>query len=92
MRMLQLGMGWFPEQSGGLNRYYYDLVRALPAAGVECDGLVLGEGLAEQETAGRIRTYARSEASILARWSAGRKAVSLAVAGRVYDVTAAHLA
>jgi len=92
MRMLQLGMGWFPEQGGGLNRYYYDLVRALPAAGVECDGLVLGEGLAEQETAGRIRTYARSEASILARWSAGRKAVALAVVDRSYDVTAAHFA
>src|SRR5688572_33152880 len=32
---LQLGLGWFPEMRGGLNRYYFDLLRFLPLAGVD---------------------------------------------------------
>lgn len=35
MRILQLGMGWFPEQAGGLNRYFYNLVRELGQCGDE---------------------------------------------------------
>ncbi|MEM9827210.1 MAG: glycosyltransferase family 4 protein [Planctomycetota bacterium] len=27
-RMVQLGMGWLPDQAGGLNRYYHDLLRS----------------------------------------------------------------
>ena len=42
MRTIQLGLGWFAEQSGGLNRFYGGLVRHLPDAGVEVRGLVTG--------------------------------------------------
>ena len=31
---VQLGMGWFPDQAGGLNRYVRDLIGALDEAGV----------------------------------------------------------
>lgn len=41
--VLQVGTRWFPEVRGGLERYYYDLVRHLPAAGFDVLGLVLAE-------------------------------------------------
>lgn len=36
-------MGWFPEQAGGLNRYFQELLAALPDAGVSARALVVGE-------------------------------------------------
>lgn len=35
IKSLQIGMHWFPERAGGLDRMYYSLVGALPGAGVE---------------------------------------------------------
>jgi len=43
LTVLQLGMGWFPEQPGGLNRVYYDLLHSLPLVGVECKGVITGQ-------------------------------------------------
>lgn len=37
-RVLMLGKGWFPEQLGGLDRYFRDLVERLP----EAHGVVVG--------------------------------------------------
>lgn len=42
LRCLQIGMGWFPSQVGGLNRYYRGLVESLPAQGVDVEKLVVG--------------------------------------------------
>ncbi len=42
MKTLQIGMGWFPEESGGLNRYYYGSSRHLPKAGVDIEALITG--------------------------------------------------
>ena len=82
-------MGWFPEQPGGLDRYYMDLMAALPAAGVAATGLVLGSAAVERETGGRIQAVAPADAPLLARWRAMRRA--FAVAPRP-DVVAAHFA
>ena len=41
--VLQLGMGWFPQQAGGLNRYFQDLIGALPGAGISPHALVAGD-------------------------------------------------
>ena len=38
IKSLQIGMHWFPERAGGLDRMYYSLVGALPGAGVEVRG------------------------------------------------------
>src|SRR6187402_3309743 len=43
LRVLQLGMGWFPEQAGGSNRMYYGLMQHFAAAGVRADGIVAGQ-------------------------------------------------
>jgi glycosyltransferase involved in cell wall biosynthesis len=37
-----LGMGWFPDQPGGLNRYFSNLVGGLERAGVDARAVVLG--------------------------------------------------
>ncbi|MHA7205812.1 glycosyltransferase family 1 protein, partial [Burkholderia pseudomallei] len=40
IKSLQIGMHWFPERAGGLDRMYYSLVGALPSAGVAVRGVV----------------------------------------------------
>ena len=62
MRTLQLGMGWFPEQAGGLNRVYYHLIRSLPQVGVSAQGLVAGSPDLAAQTGGQVEAlsaYAR---------------------------------
>jgi glycosyltransferase involved in cell wall biosynthesis len=41
-RPLLLGMGWFPDQAGGLNRYFRELFFTLETQGVSPQGVVLG--------------------------------------------------
>ena len=69
--VLQVGTRWFPEVRGGLERYYYDLVRHLPAAGFEVLGLVLAEDAPRAAAPGtELSAYARRSASIGQRvWS-----------------------
>jgi glycosyltransferase involved in cell wall biosynthesis len=58
VRTLQVGMVWFPERPGGLNRVYYELARHLPDAGVEVRGLVAGTTAVSAESAGTIEGFA----------------------------------
>lgn len=41
-RALLLGMGWFPDQPGGLNRYVRELLEALRAEAVDARAVVVG--------------------------------------------------
>jgi glycosyltransferase involved in cell wall biosynthesis len=76
MQALLIGKGWFPEEPGGLNRYFYDCVNALPKVGVEVQGLVAGseQGLAGSEH--WVRTFARPNDSLWTRWSGIRRAMA----------------
>jgi glycosyltransferase involved in cell wall biosynthesis len=58
--VLMLGQGWFPDQLGGLNRYYRELLLELP----EAQGLVLGPGLDAPE---RVSTVSNHEAPLPVR-------------------------
>lgn len=40
MRVLMVGMDWYPNKPGGLNRYFYDEVHALAGVGVQGTALV----------------------------------------------------
>ena len=80
MKVLQLGMGWFPEQAGGLNRVYHELVTSLPAAGVDVVGAITGSGMSDQDTGGRIRSVVRSDVGMRQRWKAIRGSVAAALA------------
>ncbi|MFQ5569663.1 MAG: glycosyltransferase family 4 protein [Rhodothermales bacterium] len=78
MHTLQLGTGWFPDQAGGLNRVYYNLVRFLPQAGVGVHGLVLGTPDLETRTGGLVEAFASDAASLPRRcWQSRRQALRI---------------
>jgi glycosyltransferase involved in cell wall biosynthesis len=89
---LQLGLNWFPEQPGGLDRYFYELMRALPRAGVACRGLVLGSSAVGEATGGQVRPFAGPGSSLLQRLRAVRKAVKSAILADEPDVFVSHFA
>ncbi len=73
VRTIQLGMGWFPEQSGGLNRYYFELIKCLPGFGFEISGLIAGNKQADFESGGQVHSFALAQAPLLRRlFKAGR--------------------
>lgn len=92
LHTLQLGKGWFPEQSGGLNRYYHELLRHLPATGVEVTGLVAGSTGVTSQSAGVVRAFAPSEASLAARLSHVRQEVARALQEHPESVVVSHFA
>ena len=54
IKTLQIGLEWFPDRAGGLDRIYYDCTRYLPQVGVEVRGLVAGSAKVAQDTGGQI--------------------------------------
>lgn len=66
-RVLQIGNDWFAESAGGAARYYQHLLSVLGDLGVDVRGLVVGSDLAERETNGRVRAFARESDSIGSR-------------------------
>jgi len=83
-RPLMLGKGWFPDQLGGLDRYYRELLEQLPEAG----GVVVGGGHAPAPARlARVSEHERPlPLRLLAYWRAAQRA-----AGRA-DVVDAHFA
>lgn len=73
VRTLQLGMEWFPEKPGGLNRVYYELVKHLPRASVEVHGLVAGTAQVTENSGGMIEGFAPHSESLLPRLLAVRR-------------------
>jgi glycogen(starch) synthase len=93
LRTLQIGMGWFPEgHDGGLDRVYYDLVRALPRVGVAVRGVVAGSPEVVRSSGGQVRALAPPAAPLLRRWWGARRLVRRALAGNSATVVAAHFA
>ncbi len=82
-RALMLGLGWFPETVGGLDRYFRELFEQLPGA----RGVVIGPG---GDAPPAIRVVAGHSAAIPRRlWSFWRAATS--AAGET-DLLDAHFA
>ncbi len=91
MKTLQIGMGWFPEESGGLNRYYYGSSRHLPKAGVDIQGLLTGSEQIANTIQQPIQIFAPSETSLLNRWWGIRKLVKQLKLAE-YDAVVTHFA
>ncbi len=89
---LQLGMHWFPERQGGLDRVYYELSRALPRSGVEVCGLVCGSENVAADTQGAIRAFAPRNVNLLARWIGIRKAFTVILRERNPNLIVSHFA
>jgi glycosyltransferase involved in cell wall biosynthesis len=73
LRTLQLGMGWFKEQPGGLDRVYFELFRYLPEVGVEARGLMVGSSNVAEQTGGRVRAFTPTDAPLWQRWRGVRR-------------------
>lgn len=92
MKALQIGMHWFPERAGGLDRVYHSLAQALPGAGVQVRGLIAGGEQATIDTAGKIHSFARADDSLLSRVMASRRALAVELRKHRPDIVAAHFA
>jgi glycosyltransferase involved in cell wall biosynthesis len=90
LRALELGLAWFPEKPGGLDRYFGELNRHLPEAGVITRGYVMGSRRVEAESGGIVRAAAESTDRLWKRWKAMRNCVSHERATTHYDVVASH--
>lgn len=89
---LQIGMHWFSERPGGLDRMFMALIQSLPAQGVSVRGLVAGSPGVEQASGGTVRAFAAPQARLGTRlWQARSHSRALKRA-RVPDVVATHFA
>ena len=91
MKIVQIGMGWFPEESGGLNRYYYGSSRYLPRAGVDVRGLITGSEQTASMTQQSVRVFAPSKSSLWNRWRGMREKFGQ-LSLTEYDLVVAHFA
>jgi glycosyltransferase involved in cell wall biosynthesis len=89
---LQIGMGWFPEQPGGLNRVYYELYRALPEAGAQVVGAIAGSPQAPQASYGKIRAFADSNTTMPQRLWSARRTISAILSEEQPRIAASHFA
>lgn len=89
---LQIGNDWPTERVGGLNRYFVDLLRHLPAAGTEVHGLVVGPGSINQETNGVVTAFARSKDPLYTRLWHARQAALRQIQGGSVDLIVSHFA
>ena len=92
LKSLQLGMHWFPERPGGLDRVYFELSRALPDAAVAFLGLVAGTRRCELESAAAITAFAAADAPLVRRLGGMRRAFRQAVSRHNPDVIVSHFA
>ncbi len=92
IRTLQVGDEWLSEREGGLARYYYELLRHLPAERLSARGLVVGSDKVEIETLGKVRAFAKADDPMKTRVLGLRgMALPLLKAGSV-DLLACHFA
>ena len=89
---LQLGMGWFSEDPGGLNRVYYNLLQHLPQFGIETQGLVAGTSRVLYESNGQVETLGPASDPLLLRWWRARRAVRGALARNQFSLVVSHFA
>ncbi len=92
MKTLQIGLEWFPERGGGLDRVYYNCTRYLPQVGVEVRGLVTGSAKVAQDTGGQIQAFAFPDSSLLRRWCGVRQSVARLLAENDFDLIVSHFA
>lgn len=89
---LQIGMSWFPDRAGGLNRYYYDCANHFSSAEIDFDGLVTGKGSIDTNSTKKIAAFAPAEASVVKRWKGARNSFKELTSQRDYDLVVSHFA
>lgn len=92
MLTLQIGDQWPSDRPGGLNSYYADLLRHLPAHNVSNIGLVVGTEAVQAVSGGFARAFARPDAPLLKRLIAARRAGQTELRNVSIDMIAVHFA
>ncbi len=92
IKTLQIGLEWFPEQGGGLDRFYYDCIQYLPQAGIEICGLVAGSPKVRLDSNGAVQAFAPSNVSLLQRCIKLRQSVARLLAENDCDLIVSHFA
>jgi glycosyltransferase involved in cell wall biosynthesis len=91
MKMLQIGVDWFPEWGiGGLERYFYDFTRYLPSVGVETVGLVTGSTRLLHDANPRVYGFAPREMSTFKRLYQLRQLARELLIKNDYSLVASH--
>lgn len=90
--VVAIGMGWFGEEPGGLNRMYAGLWRGLAERGARLRGFVAGDRGAAHGAPAGITFFAKRDEGVLTRLVACRRAVARALREEQADVVAAHFA
>jgi len=89
---LQIGMHWFRERPGGLDRMFMALIESLPAQGVDVRGLVAGTENVQTETNGVVQVFAGERDGLGARLRGARRHSIRLKRARAPDVVASHFA
>lgn len=92
MKILQIGLEWFPEAGGGLDRCYYNCTRYLPQVGVEVKGLVAGSSQVAKDTQGQVQAFAAADASLFKRWRGMRQSFDQLRSTEDFSLIASHFA
>jgi glycosyltransferase involved in cell wall biosynthesis len=85
-------MGYFPEQAGGLNRYFHDLAAQLTRCGVSGRALVAGSADVAAHSRGRMRAFAPLASALPRRMLAAREAVAAAMRDDPPQLVVSHFA
>lgn len=67
LETLQIGMEWFGEEPGGLNRVYANLLQQLARQGVRSEGLVCGSSDVARASGGLARAFAAPRTPVVSR-------------------------
>ncbi|RFU47908.1 glycosyltransferase family 4 protein [Paraburkholderia sp. DHOC27] len=89
---LQIGMHWFAERPGGLDRMFKALIESLPEQGVNVRGLVAGTPGVLESSGGLVHPFAQAQAGLGSRLWRARTHSSQLKRARMPDVIAAHFA
>jgi glycosyltransferase involved in cell wall biosynthesis len=89
---LQIGLGWFPEEPGGINRIFYHLSHLLPQLGCGFDGCVCGTGNVSVESHGSVQAFAPPSDALPRRLAAARHLLLECLSKRPPNVIASHFA
>jgi len=92
LRTLQIGDEWLPEREGGVARYYFELLRHLPADRASAVGLVVGSNEVAVSTQGRVQSFARPDAYLPTRLLRLRSAALPMMRGGEVDLLCCHFA
>jgi glycosyltransferase involved in cell wall biosynthesis len=92
MKTLQIGMGWFNDRAGGLNRYYYDCANHFAAADMQFDGLVAGGSNVKADSQAKVTAFAPANAPLFKRWLSARSSFQSLIAQQEYDLIVSHFA